>query len=139
MRNQGIIRRGLFAALGAVAALVTGLPGVAPAPGAAAVSAAVQAASSFVRPQNGFDWSAPRRFGPDANRDGITDYHWNARDRVPEHGGAPETYDPAWVQPRSFRIDFDGCATAEDAARADAGQATEMLYEWEINGERYAG
>jgi hypothetical protein len=43
-----------------------------------------------------FKWSMPERFGPMKN--GFIDYHW---DRV------THTYDPAFLNPSSWRVDFD--------------------------------
>lgn len=64
-----------------------------------------------------FSWSMPERFGPMKN--GLVDYHWN---RV------THTYDPAFVNPSSWRVDFDACDSS-------GGTTNVRSYTWEILGE----
>jgi len=80
----------------------------------------------FEPPVGGFDWSVPNRFSV---------FRWNdVRDSTPAHGGPPETYDPAYVHPTSFPMDFNGCPNESEAALAARRQATQYTYIWEVAG-----
>jgi len=74
-------------------------------------------ASSLVSqpPAASFRWSMPRRFGP-KKADGMVDYHWTE---------ATQTYDSSYVNPTSWKVDFDGCISS-----ATSGNT----YQWEIDG-----
>lgn len=63
-----------------------------------------------------FKWSMPKRFGP-KNADGLVDYHWNEGTKI---------YDPAYVNPASWMVDFDACTPA-----AVPGST----FEWQIDGQ----
>lgn len=59
-----------------------------------------------VYPQpNGFIWWMEARFGPDADADGIVDYH----------------YDTAWVRATEFKVSFNGCLNADERTRSNTG------------------
>lgn len=66
-------------------------------------------------PLASFKWSMPRRFGP-RNAAGLVDYHWSE---------ATQTYDTSYVNPASWKVEFDACNSS-----AAAGNK----YQWEIDG-----
>ena len=81
----------------------------------------------FTPPANGFTWSVPPRYGPDRNGDGLIDTYWRA---------ATFDYDPAYLYPNNWPMDFDGCQTAADA---ESGYSTTNTYRWSINGQVISG
>jgi Tol biopolymer transport system component len=61
---------------------------------------------SVVYPQpDGFTWWMEARFGPDADADGIVDYH----------------YETSWVRATEFKVSFNGCLTADERVRSNTG------------------
>ncbi len=74
----------------------------------------------FQPPANGFNWSVPARYGLDGNGDGLVDTYWRA-DSI--------DYDPPYIYPDSWRMDFYGCQTSED----ELGTGTNT-YQWDVNG-----
>ena len=91
----------------------------------------------FVAP-DGFDWSVPSRFG--ARHLGLPDFHWNQATGPLRWGTEAdrETYDPSYVHPDEFPMDFDACATPEDRDAVEAGLPTAGTYEWLVDGTVYA-
>ncbi len=74
----------------------------------------------FQPPANGFSWSVPVRYGLDGNGDGMVDTFWRA--------GSID-YDPTYIYPDSWRMDFYGCQTDDDAL----GEGSNT-YQWNVNG-----
>ena len=81
----------------------------------------------FTPPPGGFDWKVPNRFNV---------WRWNdVRDSTPAHGGLPETYDPAYVFPTQFPMDFEGCPSQSELDLARRGQPTAFSYTWDVAGQ----
>lgn len=68
----------------------------------------------------GFEWEMEPRFGKDANGDGVTDYHWNE---------TTASYAQSYVNPSGFKVNFNGCPTAEEYS--SAGTVNSELYTWD--------
>ncbi|MCA1674384.1 MAG: hypothetical protein LC799_20075, partial [Actinobacteria bacterium] len=88
-------------------------------------------------PSNGFSWTMKERFGE--LHDGIVDYHWNQAAPEPLRWGAEadrEKYDPAFVDPGAFEVNFDACPTQieRDASSLQPPQAANT-YRWTIGGQ----
>jgi len=96
---------------------------------------------AFVPPANGFSWAMRDRFGPLHN--GIVDYHWNQAAPEPLRWGSSdadrEKYDPAFVHPASFAVNFNACPTQaeQDASQLEPPQAANT-YQWVIAGQALA-
>ncbi len=60
---------------------------------------------AIAHPVASFDWSMPDRFGLDDNHDGVIDYY-------PETSSLPGL--TGEIDPGTFRVDLDGCATSGD-------------------------
>ncbi len=78
--------------------------------------------SSYRPPENGFSWSVPPRYGLNETDDGLMDTYWNA---------GTFSYDPAYIYPDNWPMQFFGCQTWPDA---EFGISTTNTYEWNING-----
>lgn len=72
-------------------------------------------------PMASFKWSMPERFGAEDD-DGLVDYHWDRK---------AETYDRAFVNPASWKVNFDACAST-------GGSTTIESYALEIGGQSIA-
>ena len=132
-------QRGLLYLLALIVAGLTALPGSAtaetiedPAGGGGGSSD-----GAFVPPANGFTWAMRDRFGSLHN--GIVDYHWNQAAPEPLRWGSSdadrEKYDPAFVHPASFEVNFNACPNEaeQDASQLAPPQAANS-YEWVIAG-----
>lgn len=78
---------------------------------------AVRASQST--PTASFKWSMPDRFG-EKDDDGLIAYHWNRETR---------TYAPAYVNPTSWIVNFDACASTGGPSGIDS-------YSLEIGGQQ---
>ncbi len=81
----------------------------------------------FQPPQGGFAWSVPRRYGLDENLDDMVDAHYNP---------ATFNYDPAYLYPDYWPMQFSGCHTEYDA---DHPTATSLTYTWSLDGHTFSG
>ncbi|MFL5806162.1 MAG: OmpL47-type beta-barrel domain-containing protein [Roseiflexaceae bacterium] len=82
----------------------------------------------FHAPQNGFNWIMVSRFGRDDNQDGLIDYHFTPGN--PDVPGDLGFYNPAYVNPTSLQVKFNGCAAPNDQDPLEA----ENEYAWTIDG-----
>jgi hypothetical protein len=76
----------------------------------------------FRPPADGFNWSVPARYGLNESDDGLMDTYWRA---------ASFDYDPAYIYPDTWSMQFFGCQTGPDA---EVGASTTNTYEWNIDG-----
>ncbi|MFN2516464.1 MAG: SGNH/GDSL hydrolase family protein [Pyrinomonadaceae bacterium] len=67
-------------------------------------------------PTASFKWSMPKRFGP-KNAQGLVDYHWDQK---------AKTYEPAYVNPASWTVNFDACVPSA---------VPDSSFEWQIDGQ----
>lgn len=81
----------------------------------------------FHPPANGFTWSVPPRYGLNETPDGLMDTYWNA---------STFSYDPAYIYPDHWSMQFNGCQTAEDA---ESGASTTNTYTWSLDGRTFTG
>jgi hypothetical protein len=80
----------------------------------------------FEAPPGGFDWTVPNR---------LNVWRWNdLRDAAPSHSGPAETYDPAYVHPTQFPMDFNGCPDESELNLSLSRQPTRFTYTWNIAG-----
>lgn len=89
----------------------------------------------FDPPQNGFDWSIRERFG--AMWGAVLDLHWNQAAPATLRWGTEsnrEQYDPAYVHPNLWIVDFSACPTVQERSRSLAGTATVNTYHWVVDG-----
>jgi hypothetical protein len=77
------------------------------------------APASQSTPTASFKWSMPDRFG-EKDDDGLIAYHWNRETR---------TYAPAYVNPSSWIVNFDACASTGGPTGIDS-------YNLEIGGQQ---
>jgi hypothetical protein len=77
----------------------------------------------FRPPENGFTWSVPARYGLNETDDGLMDTYWRA---------GSFDYDPAYIYPDTWPMQFFGCQTGPDA---EVGVSTTNTYEWNIAGD----
>ncbi len=80
---------------------------------------------NYQAPPNGFVWSVPARYGGDWNNDLMVDTYWRV---------ASIDYDPNYIYPEHWPMNFNGCQTVEDLV----GTGTNT-YQWNIEGTNLSG
>lgn len=84
-------------------------------------------ASKYVKPVDGFSWSAPKRMSGWIAA-------WKPQTWPEKAFPAVQSYDPNYVNPKSWTIDVQGCVNKTDFDLNTAGKDALNVYTWTFNG-----